>query len=362
MPTPGGEVVSELAQGLTVANRLGYPVVLKSQVLVGGRGKAGGIKVVKNEIEFQEHFNRIKALKIKGYSVEKIFVVPAIEIKKEFYAAVAIDNIKGDVVLIASAEGGVEIEETAKTNPHAIKKYYMHGQQTIDPTRWPEFIKSVFHDPNDQKAATDILQKLITVFFTQDCSLAEINPLVKDGKGQWFAADAKVNFDDNAMFRHPDLELLRDISYEDADETEAKNLSLSFVKMDGNVGCIVNGAGLAMATMDTIKLLGGEPANFLDVGGSSNPAKVLNALRIILRNKNVKSILINIFGGITRCDDIANGLIEARKQLNIQIPIAVRLIGTNEKEAKEILKTVNIVSHPTMRSAVEEAVKLSKKA
>lgn len=362
MPTPGGEVVSELAQGLTVANRLGYPVVLKSQVLVGGRGKAGGIKVVKNENEFKEHFARIRALKIKGYSVEKIFIVPAIEIKKEFYAAVAIDNIKGDVVLIASAEGGVEIEETAKTNPNAIKKYYMNGQKTIDPTRWPEFIRSVFPDAADQKAATDILQKLITVFFTQDCSLAEINPLVKDAKGNWFAADAKVNFDDNAAFRHPDLEALRDISYEDADETEAKNLSLSFVKMDGNVGCIVNGAGLAMATMDTIKLLGGEPANFLDVGGSSNPAKVLNALKIILRNKNVKSILINIFGGITRCDDIANGILQARKELNIQVPMAVRLIGTNEKEAKEILKTVNIVSHPTMRSAVEEAVRLSKKA
>jgi succinyl-CoA synthetase beta subunit len=360
IPTAGGEVATELPAALTIANRIGYPVVLKSQVLVGGRGKAGGIKVVKNEKELEEHFTRIKALKIKGYPVEKIFIVPAIDIKKEFYAAVAIDNIKGDVVLIASAEGGVEIEETAKTNPQAIKKYYLQGQTTIDEARWPEFIKSVFPDVNDQKAATDILKKLITVFFCQDCSIAEINPLVKDGKGEWYAADAKVNFDDNAAFRHPDLEILRDVSYEDADETEAKNLSLSFVKMDGNVGCIVNGAGLAMATMDTIKLLGGEPANFLDVGGSSNPSKVLNALKIILRNKNVKSILINIFGGITRCDDIANGILQARKELNIQVPMAVRLIGTNEKEAQEILKTVNIISYPTMRAAVEQAVRLSK--
>jgi succinyl-CoA synthetase beta subunit len=362
MPTPGGEVVSDLAEGLVTVERLGFPVVLKAQVLVGGRGKAGGIKVVKNEIEFREHFQRIKNLQIKGCLVEKIFIVPAIDIKKEFYAAVVIDNIAGDVVLIASAQGGVDIEETAKTNAQAIQKFYLNGQSAIDLVRWPEFIAAVFSDDKDQKKATGILQKLIEIFFTQDCSIAEINPLVIDGQGQWYAADAKVNFDDNALFRHPELEVLRDITYEDADEAEAKNLNLSFVKMDGNVGCIVNGAGLAMATMDTIKLLGGEPANFLDVGGSSNPAKVLNALRIILRNKNVRSILINIFGGITRCDDIANGIIEARKQLNITVPMAVRLIGTNEKEAQEILKSGNTISYPTMRAAVEEAVRLAKRA
>ncbi len=362
MPTPGGEVALTCAEGLAIAKRLGFPVVLKAQVLVGGRGKAGGVKVVGNESQLREHFSRIKDLKIKGCRVEKIFVVPALDIKKEFYAAVAIDNIKADVVLIVSAQGGIDIEETAKSNPQAIKKFYLNGQKIIDQSRWPEFIKSVFSDSADQKSATDILQKLITVFFSQDCSIAEINPLVKDGQGRWYAADAKINFDDNALYRQPQLENLRDFSYEDADETEAKNLSLSFVKMDGDVGCIVNGAGLAMATMDTIKLLGGEPANFLDVGGSSNPTKVLNALRIILRNKNVKSILINIFGGITRCDDIANGIIEARKQLNIAVPMAVRLIGTNEKQAQEILKTVDIVSYPTMRSAVEQAVKSVKKA
>lgn len=361
IPTPGGEVASVLAEGLEIAQGLGFPVVLKAQVLVGGRGKAGGVKVVKNENEFKEHFTRIKDLKIKGCPVEKIFIVPAIDIKKEFYAAVAIDNIKADVVLIVSAEGGVDIEETAKTNPQAIKKFYLNGQSTLDPLRFPEFIKSIFPDETDRKPAGEILQKLVNVFFSQDCSIAEINPLVKDAQGRLCAADAKINFDDNALYRHADLENLRDLSYEDADEAEAKSLSLSFVKMDGNVGCIVNGAGLAMATMDTIKLLGGEPANFLDVGGSSNPAKVLNALRIILRNKNVKSILINIFGGITRCDDIANGIIEARKQLNFQIPMAVRLIGTNEKQAQDILKSVGIICYPTMRSAVEEAVRLARK-
>lgn len=360
--TPGGEVAVNAIEGLGIAKRLGFPVVLKSQVLVGGRGKAGGVKVIKSESDFTAEFNRIRALKIKGYPVERIFVVPAIDIKKEYYAAVAIDNIKADVVLIASAEGGVEIEETAKTNPKAIHKYYLNGQQDVDPKTFSTFIQSVFTDPADQSSAADILRKLIKVFFQHDCSIAEINPLVKDGEGRLIAADAKINFDDNAMMRHPDLEALRDISYEDADEAEAKTLSLSFVKMEGNVGCIVNGAGLAMATMDVIKLLGGQPANFLDVGGSSNPQKVLNALKIILRNPGVKAILINIFGGITRCDDIANGILQARKELNIRVPMSVRLIGTNEKEAKEILAKENIVSHPTMRSAVEEVVKLAQQA
>jgi len=361
IPTPGGEVADNAIEGLGVAKRLKFPVVLKSQVLVGGRGKAGGVKVVKSEPEFTPEFNRIRNLKIKGYAVGKIFVVPAIDIKKEYYAAVAVDNIKSDVVLIASAEGGVEIEETAKTNPQAIHKYYLNGQKEVDPQTWTAFIQKIFSEPADQEPASDILKKLIAVFFQYDCSIAEINPLVKDGKGRLMAADAKVVFDDNALMRHADLETLRDITYEDADEAEAKNLSLSFVKMEGDVGCIVNGAGLAMATMDVIKLLGGQPANFLDVGGSSNPQKVLNALKIILRNPGVKAILINIFGGITRCDDIANGILQARKELNIQIPMSVRLIGTNEKEAKEILSRENIVSHPTMRSAVEEAVKLAKK-
>ncbi len=360
IPTPGGEVADNAIEGLGIAKRLGFPVVLKSQVLVGGRGKAGGVKVIKSESDFTNEFNRIKNLKIKGCAVEKIFVVPAIDIKKEFYAAVTIDNIKGDVVLIASSEGGVDIEETAKTNPKAIHKFYLHGQKEIDPKRWPEFIAAVFPDSADHKAATDILQKLITVFFQLDCSIAEINPLVRDAKGRLLAADAKILFDDNALMRHADLENLRDASYEDPDEAEAKNLQLSFVKMEGNVGCIVNGAGLAMATMDVIKLLGGQPANFLDVGGSSNPQKVLNALKIILRNQNVKAILVNIFGGITRCDDIANGILQARKELNIKVPMSVRLIGTNEKEAKEILAREKIVSHPTMRSAVEEVVRLAK--
>ena len=360
IPVADGDVAADPGAGLAIAQRLGLPVVLKSQVLVGGRGKAGGIKVVKTEPEFLSQFERIRQLKIKGYSVEKIFIVPAIDIRQEFYAAVTIDNIKSDVVLIASAAGGVDIEETAKTNPDAIHKFYLQGQKELDPARWPSFIKAVFPDRRDAEEAALFFKKLVDVFFQHDCSLAEINPLVKDGRGRWIAADAKVNFDDNALYRHPDIEALRDMSYEDPDELEAKSFQLSFVKMEGNVGCIVNGAGLAMATMDVIKLLGGEPANFLDVGGSSNPAKVLNALRIILKNRDVKAILINIFGGITRCDDIASGIIAAKKELNIPVPLVVRLTGTNEEIAKEMLARENIATHSTMRAAVQEAVGLVK--
>jgi len=358
---PEGRVVSSLDQAVDAARSIGYPVVLKSQVLVGGRGKAGGIKVVKDEEELKKAFPILKKLIIKGYPVEQIFIVRALDIKKEFYLAMTVDNIRADAVLIASAAGGVDIEETAKINPQAIKKYYLEGKQEIDPKRWPEFIRSLFAGESDQRTATDIVQKLVRIFFKHDCSLAEINPLVIDGTGKIIAADAKVIFDDNALYRQEQILSLRDAKYEDPDELEAKEKNLSFVKLEGSVGCIVNGAGLAMATMDIIKLTGGEPANFLDVGGSSNPEKVLNALKIILRNKGIKAILINIFGGITRCDDIAQGILEARRQIEIPVPLVVRLTGTNERQAKEILAGAGIQTFSTMRQAVEQVVELSKK-
>jgi len=360
VPVVSGAVATDVSQALKIADETGYPVVLKSQVLVGGRGKAGGIKVVKDKQELETAFAQLLKLEIKGYPVEKILVVGAINIKKEFYTAIAVDGTNDDVVLIASAEGGVEIEETAKTNPDAIKKYYLQGSPQIDQARWPDFISSVFSTPELQKQGTKVFESLIKVFFDNDCSIAEINPLVIDDKGVMYAADAKINFDDNALSRHEGLADMRDMRYEDPDELEAKEKDLSFVKLDGNVGCIVNGAGLAMATMDIIKLLGGSPANFLDVGGSSSPEKVLNALSIILRNKEVKAILINIFGGITRCDDIANGILEAKKQLDIPVPLAVRLTGTNETEAKAILSKAGIETYSTMREAVNKVVELAK--
>jgi len=361
IPVVSGSVAADIERAVKIADEIEYPVVLKSQVLVGGRGKAGGIKIVQDKQELIKAFGELKGLNIRGHRVEKVLIVRAIDIKKEFYVGVTIDNIKNDVVLIASSSGGVEIEEAAKMDPQAIKKYYLYGKQEIDKERWPEFINAVFKDLSHQQVATKIFQKLIKIFFDHDCSLAEINPLVIDGNGKILAADAKINFDDNALFRHEDIREMQDLTYEDADELEAKDNSLSFVKLDGNVGCIVNGAGLAMGTMDVIKLSGGHPANFLDVGGSSNPQKVLTALKIILRNKNIKAILINIFGGITRCDDIAKGILEAMKQLDIPVPLVVRLTGTNEKEAKELLAKHNINTFSTMREAVDKVVALSKK-
>jgi len=360
IPVAQGDVAETPDEALKIANQTGFPVVIKAQVLVGGRGKAGGVKVVGNAADLVSEFNRIKNLNIKGYSVERLLIARAIDIKKEYYLAVTIDNIKGDVVIIISAEGGVEIEETAKTHPDKIIKFYMQGQKTLDEARWAPVAAQIFNDARLQKSATAILQKLLKLFFEKDCSLAEINPFVINGEGNLMAADAKVIFDDNALDRHPELVALRDMKYEDADELEARAKGLSFVKLEGNVGCIVNGAGLAMGTMDAVNLLGGKPANFLDVGGSSNPEKVLNALKLILRNKDIKVILINIFGGITRCDDIANGILTALKQINIPVPLVIRLTGTNEKEAKALLTQAGLTTYTSMRQAVTEAVKASK--
>ncbi|OGX27530.1 MAG: succinate--CoA ligase subunit beta [Omnitrophica WOR_2 bacterium RIFCSPHIGHO2_01_FULL_48_9] len=360
IPVLSGEVATTLNEAQSIAEKIGFPVVLKSQVLVGGRGKAGGIKVVKTAAELSKAFPQLKALNIKGYPVERIFVVQAIAIKKEFYVAITIDPAKNDIVLIASSAGGVDIEETAKQNSQAIHKLYLNANRVIDQARLTLFVKAIFPDAPSQKAGAEIFQNLLKLFCELDCSLAEINPLAIDDRGNMVAADAKINFDDNALFRHEDIQKLQDVKFEDADEMEAKQAGLSFVKLDGNVGCVVNGAGLAMATLDVVKLLGGDPANFLDVGGSSSPQKVLTALKIILKNKKTKSILVNIFGGITRCDDIANGILEARKQLEMRIPMVVRLTGTNEELAKEILAKAKISTCSSMREAVEQVVALAR--
>ena len=358
LPVPAGMCTTNVEDALAFAEAQGYPVVLKSQVHVGGRGKAGGIKVVRDAADLKEKYAALLKLTIKGYPVKKIFVVQALDIQKEFYCSVTVDTAKDDVVIISSAAGGVEIEETAKTNPEAIKKYYMEGERKAEGTRFDDYLASIFEAPYLAEAKK-IYEKLIAVFFDNDCTLAEINPLVIDGSGMIYAADAKVLLDDNALMRHEDLAALRDMDFENAEEMEAKEKGLSFVKLEGNVGCIVNGAGLAMATMDIVKLSGGQPANFLDVGGSSNPEKVLNALKIILEDKGVKAILINIFGGITRCDDIANGILEAKKQMTLPVPLVVRLTGTNEEEAQKILKENGMEIYATMREAVNKVVELA---
>ena len=359
IPVANGDAADTVQGAQAIAAKTGYPVVIKAQVLVGGRGKAGGVKVVADAAELAREFIRIKNLTIKGYTVDKLLVAKAIDIKKEYYVAVTIDNIKGDVVIIASAEGGIEIEETARTNPEKIVKFYMEGERGLNEAGWAPVAQQLFADVRLQKSATAIIAKLLKLFFEKDCSLAEINPFVVNGEGNLLAADAKVIIDDNGLFRQEAVAGLRDLKYEDADELEAKEKGLSFVKLEGTVGCIVNGAGLAMGTMDAVNLMGGKPANFLDVGGSSNPEKVLNALKIILRNKDVRVILINIFGGITRCDDIASGILTALKQINIPVPLVIRLTGTNEKEAKEMLSKSGLSTFTSMRQAVSEAVKLA---
>lgn len=358
IPVVDGYVTTEADDAPRIAEKIGYPVVLKAQVLAGGRGKAGGIRIVEKKEDLKETFQQLKELKIKEYPVEKILIARAVDIKEEFYAGITVDSLRSNVVLIVSSAGGVDIEEVARTDPRAIRKFYLNEDRSIDKTLWLEFICAVFKDPSHQQTVTAIFQSLIKIFFDHDCSLVEINPLVIDGKGEIFAADAKINFDDNALFRHEEIDAMRDVAFEDPDEMEAKEKGLSFVKLDGDVGCIVNGAGLAMGTMDMIQLLGGKPANFLDVGGSSDPQKVLNAIRIILKNGNVKGILINIFGGITRCDDIAKGILEAKKQLDIPVPLIVRLTGTNEAQAKELLAQNGMDTFSTMREAVTEAVSL----
>ena len=361
IPVSSGDVAATVEEAIAIAQRTGFPLVIKAQVLVGGRGKAGGVKVVNSETELVTEFIRIRNLTIKGYAIERLLVAKAIDIKKEYYVAVTIDNIKGDVVVIASADGGVDIEETAKTNPEKILKFYLQGEKTLDERRWAQVAAQLFSDSRLQKSATAIISKLLKLFFEKDCSLAEINPFVINGEGNLMAADAKVIIDDNALYRQEEVSKLRDLKYEDADELEAKEKGLSFVKLEGNVGCIVNGAGLAMGTMDAVNLLGGKPANFLDVGGSSNPEKVLNALKIILRNPDIKVILINIFGGITRCDDIATGILNALKQINMPVPLVIRLTGTNEAQAKEMLSKSGLTIYSSMRQAVTEAVKVVNK-
>ncbi len=361
IPVSSGCVATELEEAQKIAEDIGFPVVLKAQILTGGRGKAGGIKIARNPEELKKSFALLKGMTIHGFKVERIFIVQALEIQREWYLAVTVDPLQGDAVVIASREGGVDIEEVAKSHPEKIQKQYLNGQKTFDLTQGA-WLKDLFPDPRAQAIGAKILKDLVDLFYRYDCTLAEINPLVVDRQGSWYAADAKINLDDNALFRHPELQALRDVASEDPDELDAKQNDLSFVKMEGDVGCIVNGAGLAMATLDIIQLLGGNPANFLDVGGSSNPQKVLNALRIILKNQKVKVVLINIFGGITRCDDIAKGILEARRQLDIQVPLVVRLTGTNEKEAKELLAGQGISSVASMREAVVRAVELAREA
>ena len=359
IPVPRERVASKPSEAASLACELGMPVVIKAQVLVGGRGKAGGVKKVESADQVEAVAQNILGMEIKGLKVNKVLVSECVDIKGEAYVGIVIDRASRAPVLMASAAGGVEIEEVAKATPEKILKVAIDPAAGLLGFQARNVGMALYGDAKLAREFAGIAQKLYRIFVQKDCSLIEINPLVKLGSGSLLALDAKINFDDNADFRHKEWEAMRDLSAEEPTEVEAKAAGLTYIKLAGNVGCVVNGAGLAMATMDLIKRYGGEPANFLDVGGSSSPEKMVTAMRIILSDPNVKTILINIFGGITRCDDIANGLLAAQKQADIRVPLVARLTGTNAEKAREILKGSAVTPAETMADAVKKAVALA---
>ncbi len=359
IPVPPGEVAKTPEEAFEIAKKYGTQVVVKSQVLVGGRGKAGGVKLADDAAEAKTHAEAILGMDIKGLTVDKVLVTEAVDIAKEIYLGVIMDRKTQMPLIIASAAGGVEIEVVARENPEAIHRLAVDPRYGVMPFQSRTLAGALHEDVAVARQIASILEKLYRVFDKSDASLAEINPLVVKPNGDVVAIDAKINIDDSALYRQAAIEELRDVAAEDKGEVEAREADLSFVKLEGNVGCVVNGAGLAMATMDLIKTYGGQPANFLDIGGSSNPQKVVTALNIILRDPKVKSIFINIFGGITRCDDVARGLVTAFKELNVELPIVVRLTGTNEEEAKVILAEMDFHTAATMDEGVNKAIELA---
>lgn len=316
-------------------------VVVKAQVLTGGQGKAGGIKLADNEELVRQHAREILKMTIKGFPVTRILISEAVDIAAEYYVSFTIDRNTRSVVLIMSAAGGMDIEEVARNTPEKIIRYNIDPLIGLHQYLAQSFAFMLFDQAEQARRMTSILQNLYKAFMENNASLAEINPLVLTAKGTLTAIDAKMVFDDNALYRHPDIYALFEPTPEEQLEATAKERGFSYVRMDGDIGCMVNGAGLAMTTMDMIKLYGGSPANFLDIGGSSNPVKVIEAMKILLNDSKVKAVFINIFGGITRCDDVAIGLIQAFDQLQTEIPVIVRLTGTNENIGRKLLKDSN---------------------
>ena len=358
VPIPRGDVATTPEEARRIAEELGGTVVVKSQVLVGGRGKAGGIKLAQTPEEAERVAGEILGMKIKGLPVRKVLLDEAADIQQEIYLGVVVDRASRRPVMMASSEGGVEIEEVARTNPEAIKKVTidpflgLRGYQTLT------LAKGIGLAGERFRGFDRIARGLYEAFVAYDASLAEINPLVVTGAGELLAVDGKMVLDDNGLFRHPDLAEMRDVDEETPTEREAREAGLSYVQLDGKVGCMVNGAGLAMATMDIIKHFGGAPANFLDVGGGAKSERVAAALRLILADANVKAVLFNIFGGITRCDEVARGIVIAFEEVEPAVPLVARLVGTNEKEGREILEGsgYELVTAATLAEAAQKAV------
>ncbi len=361
IPVPDGEVchsIDEVKKKISDDDKLR---VVKAQVHAGGRGKAGGVKLAKTKAEAIEKADEILGMTIKGLTVEKILVADAVDIEKEFYVGLINDRNTKSVILMVSAEGGVEIEEVAKNSPEKIIKVPIDATMGLMDWQARKVALQLFSDPKEVRQAAAILVNLYKLYIDTDSSLAEINPLVITTDKRVLALDGKMNFDDNALFRQPEVLSMREVTPDEKKEIEASAKGLSYIKLDGNIGCMVNGAGLAMATMDMIKLYGGDPANFLDIGGSSNPQKVVEAMNILLGDKNVKTVMINIFGGITRCDDVARGLVIALDEIKTDIPIVIRLSGTNAKEGLQIIKDYGLPTVSTMSEAAQKAIELSLK-
>jgi succinyl-CoA synthetase beta subunit len=358
VPIPRGDVATTPEEARRIAEELGAPVVVKSQVLVGGRGKAGGIRLAQTPSEAETAAEEILGMEIKGLPVRKVLLDQAADIRQEIYLGVVVDRANHRPVMMASCEGGVEIEEVARTNPEAIRKILidpflgLRGYQTL------ALAKGIGLGSEHRRAFDRIAHGLYDAYLAYDASLAEINPLVVTAAGELLAVDGKMVLDDNGLFRHADLAQMRDVDEETAVEREARQAGLSYVQLDGEIGCMVNGAGLAMATMDIIKHFGGGPANFLDIGGGAKAERVATALRLILADPNVKAVLFNIFGGITRCDEVATGIIAAFEEVRPTVPLVARLVGTNEAEGRAILEDsgYQLIAATTLAEAAQKAV------
>ena len=359
IPVPPGEVATTADQAGAIAARLGGgggPVVVKAQVHAGGRGKAGGVKLAANPAEAAAHAAKILGMTIKGFTVRRVLVAPAADIASESYVGIIVDRASQRPVLMVSPAGGIDIEAVAATTPDKIHQLGIDPRYGLLPHQALTLGFKLYNDVKQARAAADIMQKLYVAVYAVGATLAEINPLVTTPDGTVQALDAKISIDDNELERRPDIAALRDLSAEAPEEVAAREAGLTFIKLEGNVGCCVNGAGLAMATMDLVKYYGGAPANFLDIGGSSNPQKVVSALSIITSDPRVKVILFNIFGGITRADDVATGIVQATREFPLTVPIVIRLIGTNEQLAVKILTKAGFSALTDMDDAVKQAV------
>ncbi len=372
VPTPRGVACFSVDEAVAAAHKLGGKVwVVKAQIHAGGRGKGGGVKVAKSVDEVRDWASRILGMQLKthqtgpeGQKVRRLLIEEGADIRKELYVGLVVDRGTQEVCVMASSEGGMDIEEVAAHTPEKIHKAFVDPQTGLTDAQADDLARKIGIPAASVSKARAILQSLYRAFRETDASLAEINPLILTGTGDVIALDAKMNFDDNALYRHDDIVALRDLDEEDAAEIEASKHGLSYISLDGNIGCLVNGAGLAMATMDTIKLYGGEPANFLDVGGGATTEKVTEAFKLMLRNPGLRAILVNIFGGIMKCDVIATGVVEAARQVKLAVPLVVRMKGTNEDLGKKILAEsgLPIISAGNMAEAGQKVVAAAREA